>query len=146
MSRFKNKQGKETPKVSTASLPDIVFMLLFFFMVVTVIRQKETLVDITLPQATEIAKLQNSRKTEHIYIGQDRRATTHEAPRVQINDKFIQVDDIHFTIADPAKDDDIIALEVDREVSMGIVTDVKTEIRKANRLKIHYMANQDYEK
>lgn len=72
MSKFKSKKGKGMPQVSTASLPDVVFMLLFFFMVVTVIRQREVLVDITLPEASEITELHDARKAEYIYIGKPR--------------------------------------------------------------------------
>jgi biopolymer transport protein ExbD len=53
MSRFKDKGGKSTPPISTASLPDIIFMLLFFFMVTTVMREVDLLVKMTLPEATE---------------------------------------------------------------------------------------------
>lgn len=145
MSKFKGKKGKAAPAISTASLPDIVFMLLFFFMVVTVIRQKEILVDITLPEASEITKLVNPRKAEHIYIGKPRGEHPDSAPMVQINDKFTKIDRIRALIADPAKQNETVALQVDQNVSMGIVTDVKTEIRKAERLKLHYIAYQDLE-
>jgi biopolymer transport protein ExbD len=92
MSKFKNKKGTTTPAISTASLPDIVFMLLFFFMVVTVIREKEILVDITLPEASEITKLLNARKAEHIYIVKDRGQDPDSDPMIQINDKFTKVE------------------------------------------------------
>ena len=58
MSKFKKKRGDSKPEVSTASLPDIVFMLLFFFMVVTVLRDSEQMVNVTTPEATELTKLQ----------------------------------------------------------------------------------------
>lgn len=145
MSRFKNRKGKDRPMISTASLPDIVFMLLFFFMVVTVIRQKEILVDITLPEATEITKLVNPQEAEHIYIGQPINEVENAASVIQINDKFVKLEQVHYSVADPAKENEVIALEVDRDVSMGIVTDVKTEIRKANRLRVHYIANREME-
>jgi biopolymer transport protein ExbD len=143
MSKFKNKKGTTTPAISTASLPDIVFMLLFFFMVVTVIREKEILVDITLPEASEITKLLNARKAEHIYIGKARGQDPDSDPMIQINDKFTKVDQIRALINDPSRQNETVALQVDEKVSMGIVKDVKTEIRKAERLKLHYIAYKD---
>ena len=58
MSKFKKDTGKDTPGISTASLPDIVFMLLFFFMVTTVMRETTIMVKQTMPEATEIKKLE----------------------------------------------------------------------------------------
>lgn len=145
MSKFRNKRGKETPKVSTASLPDIVFMLLFFFMVVTVIREKEILVDVSLPDASEVTKLVNRQKTEHIYIGQPIAGEENAAAVIQINDRFYSVDKIQYLLSNPAKEKHTVALQVDKDVTMGIVSDVKLEIRKANRLKLHYMAYKDLE-
>jgi len=146
MSKFKSKQGKGMPQVSTASLPDIVFMLLFFFMVVTVIRQREVLVEITLPEASEIAELHDARKAEYIYIGKPRGENPDAAPAIQINDKFTKVTNVQaILVADKSRQDETIALEVDQKVSMGIVDDVKTEIRKAERLRLFYMADGEVE-
>ncbi len=143
MSKFKKSAKKKQAQVSTASLPDIVFMLLFFFMVVTVIRQKEALVDVKLPKASELTKLVDPRKTEHIYIGKPRRSEPNAAPAIQINDKFVKKDGVAPAISGSGLENETVALKVDKGVTMGIVTDVKTEIRKANRLKVQYMAYQD---
>ena len=69
MSKFSNKKGKEPPKVSTASLPDIVFMLLFFFMVTTVLRDAERKVTVNLPNATELTKLEQKSLVHYLYVG-----------------------------------------------------------------------------
>ncbi|MEL6925714.1 MAG: biopolymer transporter ExbD, partial [Bacteroidota bacterium] len=69
MGKFKQKAGKGTPKVSTASLPDIVFMLLFFFMVVTVMRDAELMVQVVVPEATELQKLEKKSLVNYIHIG-----------------------------------------------------------------------------
>ena len=60
MGKFKRKNEGDSPKISTASLPDIVFMLLFFFMVATVLREVELKVTNELPKATEVSKLQKA--------------------------------------------------------------------------------------
>ncbi len=141
MSKFKRNRSTGKTQISTASLPDIVFMLLFFFMVVTVIRQKEILVDVDLTKASEVTKLVDPRKTEHIYIGQPRKAEANAAPVIQINDKFVKREKVADAIA--GNQGETVALQVDKGVTMGIVSDVKTEIRKANRLKVHYIAYKD---
>ena len=104
------------------------------------------LVDITLPEASEITKLVNPRKAEHIYIGKPRGEDPDSAPAIQINDKFTKVGNVQAILSvDKSKQNATVALEVDQKVSMGIVNDVKTEIRKAERLKLHYMANGEVE-
>lgn len=69
MAHFQKKRGKSTPGISTASLPDIIFMLLFFFMVVTVMREGERMVQVVTPQATQLEKLEKKSLVNTIYIG-----------------------------------------------------------------------------
>ena len=69
MAKFKKKGGKGTPAISTASLPDIIFMLLFFFMVTTTMREATLLVRVVAPQATEVQKLEKKSLVDYIYIG-----------------------------------------------------------------------------
>ena len=93
MSKFKKKGKKSAPGITTASLPDIVFMLLFFFMVVTKMRSSEIMVEITVPRATELQKLEKKTLVTHIYIGSPRSkyaATMGTAPRIQLNDQFAE--------------------------------------------------------
>ena len=97
MSRFKKATGKELKAINTASLPDIVFMLLFFFMVTTVMRETNLKVGITLPEATEIKKLEKKSLVSFIYIGTPHRnlqKTFGSEPRIQLNDAFATLDDI----------------------------------------------------
>ena len=69
MSKFAKKRGKASPAISTASLPDIIFMLLFFFMVVTVLRDAELKVKVVTPYATELTKLEKKSLVNYLYIG-----------------------------------------------------------------------------
>lgn len=148
MSKFKKKKDGEVPAVSTASLPDIVFMLLFFFMVATVMRDTTLMVKNDLPKADQLEKLDKKDLVMYIYAGkpseqyEDRFGT--EA-RIQLNDKFADVKDIQaFIQAERAsKRDELIpflttALKVDGETNMGLITDIKQELRKASALKINY--------
>ena len=69
MSRFKKNKDSGTPAISTAALPDIVFMLLFFFMVTTVMRETTLYVSVVTPKATEIKKMEKKSLVSYIYIG-----------------------------------------------------------------------------
>ena len=91
MAKFRKKNGNSQPAINTSSLPDIVFMLLFFFKVTTVMRQTELKVKVVVPQATEIQKLEKKSLVSYIYIGapsESFRAQFGTAPRVQLNDAF----------------------------------------------------------
>ncbi len=151
MSKFRKKKSSQ-PGISTASLPDIVFMLLFFFMVTTVMREVDLLVDITTPNATEITKLENKALVSYLYIGKPMgslRKTLGEEPRIQLNDAFARKEDIIQWVEmeknrrDEAEIPRITwSMKVDSDTKMGIVTDVKQELRKANALKINYSSRE----
>ena len=148
MSKFRKDSKKDTPGISTASLPDIVFMLLFFFMVTTVMRETTIMVQQSLPQATEIQKLQKKSLVSYIYIGSpvERMQSTYGTKaRIQLNDAFATVDDIpqYITSERTARDEKEVpfmttSIKADQNTKMGIITDVKQELRKANALKINY--------
>ncbi|WP_242202918.1 ExbD/TolR family protein [Aestuariivivens insulae] len=148
MSKFKKKKGGDLPPISTASLPDIVFMLLFFFMVATVMRENTLLIQNTLPVANQVEKLDKKNPISYIYMGKPsdnyKKKYGTEA-RVQLNDKFADVNDVGaFIEAERAalREELIpyltVSLKVDKEAQMGIVGDVKQELRKVNALKINY--------
>ncbi len=150
MSKFKKKQGNANPAISTASLPDIVFMLLFFFMVVTKMRDTELMVTTNTPQASELTKLEKKTLVNFIFIG---RPTAKNIPlygtkpRIQLGDKFANPDEIPLflekfktTVPESQRQAIITSMKVDGEVTMGIVGDVKTSLRKAGQLKINYSA------
>lgn len=137
MAKLSSKRKRNHPKISTASLPDIIFILLFFFMVVAMIRPDNLKVKFKPPTATELKKLQRYDEINHIYIGQPLRQSAGTNTRIQLNDAFADVDDIQpFIAANPRKYS--TTLHVDEKVRMGIITDVKTELRKAKALRIHY--------
>lgn len=150
MGKFAKKRGKSSPEVSTASLPDIIFMLLFFFMVVTVLRDAELKINVVTPQATELTKLAEKSLVNYLYIGKpkDQWKETHGTkPRLQLGDKFAEVEEIplfleqHRVKVSEAKRGKITSsLRVDGKVTMGIVTDIKTQLRKAGQYKVNYSA------
>ncbi|MEM1321640.1 MAG: biopolymer transporter ExbD [Bacteroidota bacterium] len=150
MSKFEKKRGKASPAISTASLPDIIFMLLFFFMVVTVLRDASLKVDVVTPQATELTKLQEKSLVNYLYIGkpkEEHRSKYGSSPRLQLGDKFATVDDIplflekhKIKVPEGKRPRITSSLRVDGEVTMGIVQDVKTQLRKSGQLKVNYSA------
>lgn len=152
MSKFSKGKKKPSPAISTASLPDIVFMLLFFFMVVTKLRDSELMVKVATPFATQLTKLEDKSLVNYLYIGrpvEKYKATYGTKPRLQLSDKFANINEIpifleRFRVKIPEAQRTKIttSLRVDGQVTMGIVQDVKTELRKGNQLKINYSAKK----
>lgn len=144
MSRFKEKKGG-TPAISTASLPDIIFMLLFFFMVTTVMREVDLKVKVVLPEALEVTKLEDKALVDYLYIGPPMSKELGTEPMLQLNDQFAKLEDIDGWVKDGiARRPELLvpkitrSLKVDKDTYMKFVTDVKQELRKSNALKINY--------
>ena len=148
MSKFKKQKTGDLPPISTASLPDIVFMLLFFFMVATVMRDSTLMIKNVLPAADQVQKLDKKDRVMYIYAGKpssrysDKYGTQ---ARIQLNDKFSTVSEIGaFVLSERASKRQELqnvlttALKVDGETKMGLITDIKQELRKVNALKINY--------
>lgn len=154
MSRFKSKKGKGSPAINTSSLPDIIFMLLFFFMVSTTMREVTVRVRQKMPEATEIQKLERKSLVSFIYIGEPKNTKTYGTnARIQLNDVFADVDDISEFIAQERQARDeadrkllTTSLKVDGLTKMGVVTDVKQELRKVGAFKINYSTRKKAEK
>ncbi|AXT61270.1 biopolymer transporter ExbD [Aquimarina sp. AD10] len=147
MSKFKNKKGTQLPEISTASLPDIVFMLLFFFMVATKMRKDTLMIKNELPYADQVEKLDNKSLIMNIYAGKpsSRYKNVGTEARIQLNDKFAEIKDIKaFILAERASKPDelvpflITSLKVDKDTNMGLVGDIKKELREIQALKINY--------
>ena len=148
MAKFQRKGKGGTPAISTASLPDIVFMLLFFFMVTTVMRETDLMIKVNVPYATEIKKLEKKSLVSYIYIGAPKDQYQRKfgtEPRIQLNNQFAGVNEIipFITSERQAHDENEVpllttSLKVDGKTKMGIVSDVKQELRKCSALKINY--------
>lgn len=153
MAKFRKDGGKKLPAVSTASLPDIIFMLLFFFMTTTSMKEVTLMVDQKVPQATELQKLEKKSLVKYIYIGTPKKEYKKAfgvESRIQLDDAFArnpeEVQSYIATKRAAMKEDDqafmIVSLKVDKDTKMGIVTDVKQALRNAYALKINYTATQ----
>ena len=152
MSMFKKEEKKGMPAITSSSLSDIVFMLLFFFMVTTQLRDTENKVIVKIPQATESVKLERKDLASYINIGtpiKSYQAQYGTDARIQLNDSFKTVDDIRDFVAaerDSKSEADrsfmTVCIRADQDVRMGIITDVKQELRRCSALKIMYSARK----
>ncbi len=148
---IKKKGGKDLPAISTSSLPDVVFMLLFFFMVSTTMREVEMKVELELPSATEIQKLEKKSLASYVYIGPPvaaYQAKLGSAPKIQLNDAFAEIRHIEEFIAaerDKLKEEErpemTTVLKIDKPTKMGIVTELKQALRRARAQNIIYAAD-----
>lgn len=152
MARFTGKKAKETPGLNMGSMSDIIFMLLFFFMVITTMRESTLYVKITVPQGTEVSKLEKKSLVSYINVGTpilDQQAKFGTEPRIQLNDQIAEVSDILQFVelekaARPEADRPFIttAIKADETVKMGLISDIKQELRNAGAFKIFYNARK----
>ena len=132
---FEKKRAGAKQDIPTASLPDIIFMLLLFFMVTTTMREVEILVDYSLPSAKALEKIENKRLVSYIWVG--------KGDRMQINDSIVKMDQVQDIMYKKREElpNVIVSLRVDVGTDMGFVTDIQQELRKAYCLRINYSAN-----
>ena len=155
MSMFKKDGQKDVPAISSSSLSDIVFMLLFFFMVTTQLRETENKVMVNIPQASEVTKLVRKDLNSYINIGTPIKSLQSQygtEARIQLNDSFRTTAEIRDFVAaerDSKSEADrqfmTISISADQDVRMGIVTDVKQELRRCSALRIMYSARKPSE-
>ena len=141
------KKEKPKPEISTASMPDIIFMLLIFFMVTTVLREQDLLVRTILPKAEALTKIEQKRYFTYVWMGPEKlQGNRLGETKVQIDDSVI--DDLttirtimYRKLTEQARL--IVSLRVDETSEMGVVTDVQQELRKAGTLRINYSSKRD---
>lgn len=148
MAKFKKDGGRGLPAINTSALPDIVFMLLFFFMVATKMRDKEVMVKTAVPVVSEVEKIEKKSWVNFILVGPPTDVKNGTAPRIQLDDKFAEVDEIQQFIIlrrndfpEGIRDYLTTSIKADRSVRMGVVQDIKQELRQVNSLKLLYSAN-----
>ena len=133
--QFEKKRASSKTEIPTSSMPDIIFMLLLFFMVTTTMREVELLVDFRLPEAEALEKIENKRLVSYIWVG--------KGAKIQINDSIVLVNNIQqiMYVKRQALPSIIVSLRVDVGARMGLITDIQQELRKAYCLRINYSAN-----
>lgn len=147
MSKFVKKK-KGMPAVNTAALPDIVFMLLFFFMVTTTMRETDLRIENPrLPSATEIKKLEHKSLVTTIYVGKSKDPNRDGVGynKIQLNDKIATSDQVPaFIINARSKVSEAevpfmtTSIKADKESNVGTITDIRLKLRDVNALKISY--------
>lgn len=149
MAKFKKNTKRQSGAISTASLPDIVFMLLFFFMVATVLRTEEEMVKVVRPEASELYKIEQKHLIKYINIGPPQDKRYGSEPVIQLNDQFGEVANIQewvaqqkTTLDEKEQNKMWVSMKVDKDTKMGIVTGVKQELRQASALKVLYSTSR----
>ena len=125
------RKTKVSSDIPTASMPDIIFMLLIFFMVTTVLREYSG-IPVELPRAKRIEKLKSKRHTTHIWISKE--------GLISIQDKGCKIDNVRNVMyairaADPLL---TVSLKADKSAKMGLISNIHNELRKADALKLNY--------
>lgn len=151
MAKIRRNEKREMPALNTSSLPDIIFMLLFFFMSVTSMKEVTYKVQFTVPSATELTKLEKKSLVRYIYVG----TPTAEfrkygaETRIQLDDAFAETKEIGEYIINERssmKEQEqglmTVSIKADKETRMGVIADIKQELRRAYALKISYAATQ----
>ena len=132
--KFTKKRSNSKQEIPTASMPDIIFMLLLFFMVATTLREVDVYVKFKLPEAVAIEKIENKRLISYIWVGQ--------SGRIQLNDNIVQIEDIQDIMYKKRVElpNVIVSLRVDKGSDMGIINDIQQALRKADARRINYSA------
>lgn len=149
MGKFNKSGGREMPELNTASMPDLVFAILFFFMVTTTMRSEDVMVRMKLPTASEVQKLEKKSLVTYINIGPPSDARLGTGTQMQLNDKFAGVSEIQNYIAQEKasmKEEDqplmTVSIKADENTRMQYISDVKQALREAYALKISYSARK----
>ena len=126
-----SRKTKISSEIPTSSMPDIIFMLLIFFMVTTVLREYSGL-PVNIPKAEKIEKLKGKRHTAHIWVSKE--------GLVSINDRLFAVEDVAKILYDKRVSDPqvIVSLKADEEAKMGLISSIHEELREADALKLNY--------
>jgi biopolymer transport protein ExbD len=149
MSKFNKNGGKEMPELNTSSLPDLVFSILFFFMTITHMREDNPIVAVNTPRASQVTKLENKSCVTTILVGKPKDRKYGQESLIQFNDDFLDLENVvpkmtqqrqSMKEADQPKMQ--VSMKIDRDTKMGIVTELKTQLRKAQCLKISYSAKR----
>lgn len=150
MSKFGKGEKRGMPALNTSSLPDLIFTILFFFMITTSMREVTLMVEFKVPKGTEIEKMTKKSLISYIYVGKptrELRAKIGTGTQIQLNDKFAslaEVQDYIYQEREAMKEADKpfmkVSLKVDKDTRMGIITDIKQELRKAWALNLNYSA------
>jgi biopolymer transport protein ExbD len=142
MSRFRKSAPREVPGLNMTSLPDLIFTFLFFFMMVTTMRPVPVKTPMNLPTAQELQKLQERSLIVYVMAGQN--------TPIQLNHDFVTLDDmpaklqaLQDSIPEEDRNKMVAVLKLDKDLPMGLVNDIKQNLRDARILTLHYSAQTE---
>ena len=145
---FRRRRSRELPELNTASLPDLIFTVLFFFMIVTHMRDVDLQVRYEVPQGTELQKLTHKSAVTYVYIGRVKDAPV-DSFYIQLNNSLATVDDIKAYVESErskmSSEDQprmTVSIKADRDVPFGIIADVKKALQQSFALKVNYSATE----
>ena len=147
----RNSEDRDVPMLNTSSLPDLIFTVLFFFMIVTHMRDVDLKVRYEVPQGTEIQKLGHKASVVHIYVGRRMGSVAGDDDQffIQLNNDVATLDDIKAFIdsersrmnsEDQARM--TVSIKADGDVPMGLITDIKQHLQQSYALRINYSATE----
>ena len=136
------------PEMNTSSLPDLIFTILFSFMIVTTMREVTLKVKFVVPAGTELEKLEKKSAVSFVYVGpptDQLRAQFGSSTRIQLNDRYAEPSEVmDFVLQERQSMSDqsaqVISIKADQKTQMGYITDIKEVLRKSWALKINYSA------
>lgn len=150
MAGFKKKESREMPEMNTSSLPDLIFTILFFFMIVTTMREVTLKVKFTVPAGTELEKLAKKNTVSFIYVGpptDQLRAQMGSGTRIQLNDRYAEPKEVMDFVAQERQGmtnqaEQTISIKADQNTQMGYITDIKEVLRKSWALRLNYSSTR----
>ena len=145
MSRFSKNGRRKVPSLNTAALPDLIFTLLFFFLLVTNMRTVPALTQIQLPTASELQKLKEKSLLIYILVGKQKNDSNEDFFKIQLNSEIITLEELSFNlqlIKDEIKPEEqnhlVVVLKIDKDIPMGLVNDIRQNLREAQLQTVYY--------
>jgi len=153
MSRFRKKAKRKVPSLNTASLPDLIFTLLFFFLLATNMRTTPALTQIELPEASELQKLKEKSLLIYLFIGTPKTEDRENRFEIQLNSELIALEELPLKLRliknkiEPEEQNQlIVVLKIDKDVPMGLVNDIRQNLREAQLQTVFYSVEKSRNK
>ena len=148
MSRFRKTQRRKVPMLNTASLPDLIFTLLFFFMIVTHMRPVPILAKFEVPDAKELQDME--KKSQLIYLMVGEKMDISSLPVIQLNSFFTTIEELPENLRELKNEVSVeeqkkmtVILKIDKNTEMGLVNDIRQILREAGLLTVYYSAEKE---
>lgn len=137
------KKSTQSAEISTASMPDIVFLLLFFFMVTATIKTEDESLKVDIPKAQAITQVKKKFLIKELHIGFPKDQQLGSTARISAEGRFIDISEVgqwvleqKSSLDEVYKDQMIVLLKADEKVDMGLIGDIQSELRKYNARKV----------